>query len=249
MGVAGQVDYESHRLTSEYLHFHYGDAKEVVPWESLPASLTGYPQRLITERFPAERVGRGLEVGCAVGRSSFEMARFCDEVVGIDYSSAFISTCNQLKVGNSLAYEIEMQGDRRKGFVATVPQGIDPSRVQFIQGDAHELPADLGSFDWVLGANLLCRLHHPRRFLRQLPGLVKQGGILVLNSPFTWMPQHTEPSEWIGGKEGEDSARILQSILDSDFELIDETQMPFLIRETERKYQLTVAHSGKWRRR
>ena len=250
MSSSKAVDYESDRLTSEYLHFHYGKAEEVFPWGSDLRAVTSYAERLITERFPCVPVDRGLEVGCAVGRSSFEMARHCEEVVGIDYSEKFITTAKSLQAGDSIQYSVRMQGARTQDFTARAPEDVDLSRVRFEVGDAHALPEELDAFDWVLGANLLCRLHHPRQFLQQLPRLVKPGGYLVLNSPFTWMEEHTEPAEWIGGQvDGPDSAEELKAILDPHFELVDECSMPFLIRETERKYQLTVAHSGKWRRR
>ncbi|MGE9289812.1 MAG: putative 4-mercaptohistidine N1-methyltransferase [Puniceicoccales bacterium] len=250
MSFGKAVDYESDRLTSEYLHFHYGSPQEVYPWGSELQRVASYAERVISERFPAEMVERGLEVGCAVGRSSFEMARYCREVVGIDYSEKFIQTAESLRQGGELNYSLAMQGERSREFTARAPEGVDRSRVRFQTGDAHALPEYLGEFDWVLGANLLCRLHHPRRFLSQLPHLVRAGGVLVLNSPFTWMEEHTDPAEWIGGKaEGGDSATELKALLDPHFELVDECSMPFLIRETERKYQLTVAHSGKWRRR
>ncbi len=250
MGKGKAVDYESESLISEYLHFHYAEPEEVFPWGDALGFATGYAERLVSERFPQTPVERGLEIGCAVGRSSFEMSRYCGEVLGIDYSEGFIAAAERLRCGETILYAMKMQGDRTTEFTAEKPKGIDASRVRFEVGDAHELPEAIGSFDWVLGANLLCRLHHPRRFLAQLPHLVKPGGLLVLNSPFTWMEEHTARAEWIGGRsEGLDSAEELKQMLDPDFEFVDECPMPFLIRETERKYQLTVAHSGKWRRR
>jgi hypothetical protein len=40
----------------------------------------------------------GVDIGCAVGRSSFELSRGFKEVVGIDFSASFIHACNFLKV-------------------------------------------------------------------------------------------------------------------------------------------------------
>ena len=246
----GAVDYESDRLIAEYLHFHYGTPDEVLPWADFAAPALSYAERVVADRFPAQPAGRGLDVGCAVGRSAFEMARWCGEVVGVDYSSKFIEAAETLRSGGEIRYRMSLQGDRGSTFSARIPDGVDPDRIRFAVGDAHDLPEDLGSFDWVLGANLLCRLHHPRRFLDALPRLVRPGGILVLNSPFTWMREHTSPEEWIGAREDHgDSASELARLLEKDFELMDECDMPFLIRETERKYQLTFAHSARWRRR
>lgn len=250
MSGASGVDYESGQLVSEYLHFHYAAPEEIFPWGTMAAPALDYAVRVVTERFPRESAGRGLDVGCAVGRSSFEMAKHCSEVIGVDYSAAFVGAAERIRTGGKVSYRVTLQGERSEEFEARRPAGVDSSRVRFEVGDAHDLGGELGRFDWILGANLLCRLHHPRRFLDQLPDLLNPGGWLVLNSPFTWMAEYTDPSEWIGArKNGGDSATELKRLLEDDFEFVDETSMPFLIRETERKYQLTFAHSGRWRRR
>ena len=60
-------------------------------------------------------------------------------------------------------------------------------------------------------------------------------------------------SKWIGGyvKDGVEvrGFAVLQRILGSDFELIEHLDMPFLIRETVRKHQWTVAHTTVWKRK
>jgi putative 4-mercaptohistidine N1-methyltranferase len=250
MAGSKAVDYESDRLTAEYLHFHYAEPEELFPWGEFVRPALGYAERVVAGRFPPGDAGRGLDVGCAVGRSAFEMARHCREVIGVDYSRKFIEAAENLRQGRVTRYWMPLQGERGRWFEARVPDGVDPERVRFETGDAQSLREDIGSFDWVLGANLICRLERPRDFLADLPRLVRPGGWLVLNSPFTWLAEHTPPSEWIGARtEGPGSAEELKEILDPSFELVDEEPMPFLIRETERKYQLTVAHSGRWRRR
>src|SRR5436189_226975 len=66
---------------------------------------------------------------------------------------------------------------------AMVPAEIARRRVAFEQGDAQQLRSNLGVFDVVMMANIIDRLHDPRRCLQQLPGLVKPGGQLILTSP------------------------------------------------------------------
>lgn len=41
---------------------------------------------------------RALDVGCAVGGATFELSKYFDSVVGIDFSHAFVDTANELKV-------------------------------------------------------------------------------------------------------------------------------------------------------
>ena len=85
--------YETERALSEYLLFHYGSPNEVLPWSFGPASALNYPARCVSECLSTARLSssaRALDLGCAVGRSTFELARHCAEVIGIDYSHTFI---------------------------------------------------------------------------------------------------------------------------------------------------------------
>ena len=60
-----------------------------------PQEALEFPTRIV-ERFSSGEVGRALDLGCAVGRSAFEMSRTAAEVVAIDYSQVFVdaSRCN-----------------------------------------------------------------------------------------------------------------------------------------------------------
>ena len=67
---------------------------------------------------------RALDIGCAVGRSTFELARVVDEAIGIDYSCAFVDTCNELKRSGSMDYTMTTEGDLCTQLKAIVPQDI-----------------------------------------------------------------------------------------------------------------------------
>ena len=82
--------YESPTLLNEYLLFHYGSADEVLPWAFGPREALHFPVRTVTDLTDNSPRARALDLGCAVGRSSFELSRFCAEVTGIDFSRAFI---------------------------------------------------------------------------------------------------------------------------------------------------------------
>ena len=75
--------------------------------------------------FPQEDLpNRALDIGCAVGRSSFELAREFEEVVGIDFSQSFIDTCNQLKEDGWMNYSVPEEGDISVSLTATVSATI-----------------------------------------------------------------------------------------------------------------------------
>jgi SAM-dependent methyltransferase len=108
-------------------------------------------------------------------------------------------------------------------------------------GDALRLP-DLGTFDLVLAANLLDRVKDPRKLLQKvLPKLVRPGGILLLTSPYTWSEEFTPRSRWL-----KDSFPSIRKLLSLYFRLLRRQDLPFLLREHRRKFQLTLADATLW---
>ena len=67
---------------------------------------------------------RALDVGCAVGRSTFELARDFEEVVGVDYSKAFIPRCQELKMTGRSQYKLITEGTLGEEKVATIHPDI-----------------------------------------------------------------------------------------------------------------------------
>ncbi|MBT4799153.1 methyltransferase domain-containing protein [Akkermansiaceae bacterium] len=235
--------YETDRYVGEYLLFHYGKPKEILPWEHGPAAALDFPVRTVGY-FAKGSVGRSLDVGCAVGRSSFELGRTSSEVIGIDFSRAFITAAEKIGAGQTLS----CQRLEEAGEVTTVnvsrPGGTDGGGITFEVGDAMNLRDELGKFDRVHAANLVCRLPEPRRFLSKLASLVRNGGELVLATPCTWLEEFTQKENWPEGR----TLDWLKKELGNDFELIEVADEPFLIRETARKFQWTVSMVTKWKR-
>lgn len=239
--------YEDPGVLAEYLMFHYGRIEEILPpdseWPEGMFQALDFAVRT-TLHFSGQAAGRGLDLGCAVGRSSYEMSRSCRHVTGIDFSHAFINTANQLREGKGVDYLRRDEGHVATELTAILPQGIDPSKVDFIQGDAMALPGDIGGFDRVHAANLICRLTDPVLLLDRFPDLVNPGGELVLATPCTWLESFTAPDHWPPG----DTLAWLQGHLGGAFELVKRTEEPFLIRETARKFQWTRSMLTLWRR-
>ncbi|HEX8296726.1 MAG TPA: putative 4-mercaptohistidine N1-methyltransferase [Chthoniobacteraceae bacterium] len=248
--------YESEKLLGEYLLFHYGSSQEVLPSALLIEDALGYPQRCVSEcldvrALPAQ--ARALDLGCAVGRSSFELARWCTSVIGIDFSQRFIEAAERIRRDGALDYLRTDEGELRTPLIAQLPANTDPARVRFEQGDAMDLRGDLGTFDVVLLANLIDRLSNPRRCLETLPALINPGGQLIITSPYTWLEEFTPRENWLGGFE-RDGTRVatldgLRAALEPSFHLEEVQPLPFLIREHARKFQLSIAEASTWRKR
>lgn len=240
--------YETARLLGEYLLFHYGAPEEILPpqqeWPKGMESALGFSERTAA-RFSGGRARRGLDVGCAVGRSTFEMARHCDHVLGLDFSQSFIHAAETLNQDGEISYDRLEEGTHTTPLVARNPGIPNAGKVAFATADAMNLPAELGRFDRVHAANLICRLPDPIRFLRRLPDLLESGGELVLTTPCTWLAEFTPPDEW----PQPDTFSWLNQTLSPDFVLVSQTDEPFLIRETARKFQWTTAMLTLWRRK
>jgi putative 4-mercaptohistidine N1-methyltranferase len=248
--------YETDRLLAEYLLFHYGEPAEILPYGFGPQDALGYPERCVSEcldvtRLPAE--SRALDLGCAVGRSSFELARHCQEVIGIDYSQRFIEAAATLRDSGELSYGRRDEGELGVQLVARPPSVANAVSIVFETGDAQALRPDLGAFDVVLMANLIDRLAEPQRCLARLPELVKPNGQLIITSPYTWLEEFTPQDRWLGGRQVDGRSRTtlegLQQALSVSFELVTRKDLPFLIREHARKFQWRVAEATLWRRK
>lgn len=242
--------YESRRLVGEYLFFHYASFEEAAGDLPVPREAWDFAERVVSELLgDSGTLESALDVGCAVGRSSFELARRAKRVVGVDYSKAFIDAAQTLQAAGKMPGELLAEGERMQEFEAQVPTGIERERVEFLVGDATDLPP-LGAFDVVLAANLICRLPEPRKFLERLPSLVKSGGQLLLATPFSWLEEFTPRDHWLGGRQDSPSSfEVLRQILEPDFELETTKNLPFLIREHTRKFQYGISLGSRWRRR
>ena len=244
--------YETNQLLNEYLLFHYGKRSEILPYDFGPSEALNFPQRCVGECVDIKSLpegARALDLGCAVGRSSFELARHCVEVIGIDYSENFIRASNLLKEKGKLSYEIKITGDISARATAEVAGEIDRQRASFMVADAHLLPPDLRDFDIVLAVNLLCRMKNPRKLLARFSELVKPGGQLILTSPHTWLDTYTSRENWLGATpETGQPLELIKKEMASHFSLTTCKDMPFIIREHARKFQWSVAQTTLWRR-
>ena len=55
--------------------------------------------------------GRALDLGCAVGRASFELAKHFDFVSGVDFSARFIRIAHQLQEKGVTHYQLTEEGE------------------------------------------------------------------------------------------------------------------------------------------
>jgi 5-histidylcysteine sulfoxide synthase/putative 4-mercaptohistidine N1-methyltranferase len=241
--------YETDQLVTQYLEFHYGPEALGVP--NFPRACVEAAIRHVTE----DRRSRCLDIGCSVGRSAFEFARIFRHVDAIDFSARFIQSGVRLQQGSDLIYEIPTEGE------LTLPRTVSldrlgladvGSRVLFMQGDACNLKTLYTGYDLVFAGNLIDRLYDPTLFLDDIAERILPGGLLVITSPYTWLEDYTPKAKWIGGRRehGEPLSTLagLTRALEPRFSFVCREDIPFVIRETARKHQHTLAEMTVWRR-
>ena len=242
--------YETDRQLAEYAEFHYGDEYFGVP--NFPRALA----RLAIEAMGERPARTALDLGCATGRASFELARHFDKVTGIDFSARFIGLGASLAQHGSLRYTRVDEGELvsyQQRTLAELGLAEVAAKVEFFQGDACNLKPVFADYDLILAANLIDRLYDPARFLGAVHERLRPGGLLLIASPYTWLTEHTKREAWIGGfkKDGENFTTFdgLQAILGQHFRLLGgPLSVPFVIRETKRKFQHTLSEVTLWER-
>ena len=172
---------------------------------------------------------RAIDIGCACGRSTFELAKLAapidasssplfSHILGLDFSTRFIRIAAQLQFSGHAEYSLKKEGDLlsyhsiESGLPADSEVPADSSvvdldltkrgmqdRVEFMQGDACNLSSKYTNFSLVLASNLIEYLYEPALFLTSIGSRVVPGGLLVLASSYTFDEAYTPRAHWLGG--------------------------------------------------
>ncbi|MFD2206468.1 putative 4-mercaptohistidine N1-methyltransferase [Kiloniella antarctica] len=244
--------YETDNIVAQYIEFHYGDQYFGVP--NFPVTCAkiclGHTAKSIKER--------ALDLGCATGRASFELAKSYNHVDAIDFSTRLIQAPTTLQQKGTQRYAVQDEGE----LVGYKEINLDDyegyseikDKINFMQGDACNLNAKYTDYDLVFAGNLIDRLYDPQKFISTIKDRIRAGGHLVLTSPYTWLEEFTRRDNWLGGYKsntGEKHTTIdgLRDALAPEFELVTQpVDVPFVIRETRRKYQHTIAELTVWKK-
>jgi len=241
--------YESDELVSQYCEFQYGD-------EHFGVKNFAVECAKIASKFTSNKT-KALDLGCATGRASYELAKEFDEVAGIDFSVRFVQVGSKLKEEGYVAFTTKEEGELTTNKKVTIEElGFHnlKEKVSFWQGDACNMKPNFNSYDLVMATNLIDRLYQPLLFLNTIDERLNDEGVLVITSPYTWQESSTKKEFWLGGYKDENGDEVktidsLKTILADKFELVHLQDLEFVIKETARKYQHTISEVSVWKKR
>lgn len=243
--------YESDELLAQYLGFHFrGGEPDYLPHHPELAALGNYPERcahLLLLHLPPEQRGHVLDLGCAVGRSSFELSAHCETVTGIDFSHRFVNAAKEIAGRGVFQYTETEEGARAVDRSVVLKSGWRATRIDFQQGDACNLPSELGGLDGVLLANLLCRLPDPQACLQQVVDRLNPSGILAITTPCSWDEAYTPRDNWLA-RDGGSTIEGIEACVGNHCQKLSSGPMAFAIRDHARKCQYTIAEASVWKK-
>ena len=167
--------YETDELLGQYLGFHFGESHFGVG--NYPARCAGICQELMAGRDKR----RALNLGCAVGRTAFELSRVFDHVVGVDLSRRFIDAATTLQKTGEIDYFRRDEGELGERVTVSLNAlGLDRAteKVSFATGDASNLGPQHVDYDLVFAGNLIDRLQDPGAFLESIHRRLALGGCI-----------------------------------------------------------------------
>ena len=112
----GKVDtpedniYETDSLVTQYCEFHYGSDYYSVP--NFPFACIENVMEQVREK--GIETGRALDLGCAVGRASFELAKHFQHVDAIDFSARFIEQGVQVSIRFYISKRVTYLKEKRR---------------------------------------------------------------------------------------------------------------------------------------
>jgi len=211
--------YEDQDILTSYDQFHFGEGL---------LGIQNFPQKMAEVCIEAckkfnTNFNAALDAGCGPGRTAMELCKVFEKVEGYDYSQSFV--------------DMMLDNKSKKGL----------SNLTAYQGDSHAQDQLTNEkFDLIFGCNLIDRLHTPIDWVKKSQAMLREGGLLIIASPYTWKPEHTQVEKWLGGylKDAENYFTVdgLKEALMPDLVLLEEKKVPFVIPDADGTFQYTYSN-------
>ncbi|MCG3672054.1 5-histidylcysteine sulfoxide synthase [Aliarcobacter butzleri] len=216
--------YESDESISSYCDLYYGKDNLYTNYVDL---LRPYLKDL--------KNSKALDLGCCVGRTSFELAKIYDEVLGIDFSANYINIGVKLKLYDFVNYKIKKQ-DKTFEERAISLKDFDlekvKDKVSFMQGDACNLKEIYKDFDLIFYSSLIDKLYYPKKFLEDVSRRTNKNGFFVFLSSHNWFKEY-----------------INEDNLFLEFELLDKIEVSSFVKMKNKNYENKTLLISIWKKK
>jgi SAM-dependent methyltransferase len=193
-------EFERQRTTlSAYGRVHWGDfdVEEPLSRDASVAALCLAALELLDPS--AQPRGAWIDLGCAAGRATYELAhRAAELVVGVDLSFAMLRLAEGVRHDGCAVFPLRRVGlvfDRRAIAVPDVPT----ERVSLWCCDVANLPFADAAFAGALSLNVLDCLPSPLQHLVEMGRVLAPAASALLSSPYDWAATATPVAQWLGG--------------------------------------------------
>jgi SAM-dependent methyltransferase/uncharacterized protein YbaR (Trm112 family) len=162
--------------------------------------------------------GPVIDLGCAVGRTTYDLAAETDApVLGVDLSFLMLQLAHQVLRAGTASFELRHGGLVYHPIKAATPFAGTPN-ADFWLSDAMSIPLRPGKAGTIVALNLLDCVPSPLALLETIRATLRPGGRALIGCPYDWASSATPPEQWIGGHSqrggyGGESDALLRALL------------------------------------
>ena len=244
---AGVVFDNNRHYLSAYVDGHYRDMDPLLAELSAEAPV----MRFLADDLESAP-GPKLDVGCSVGRITFELGIRApsETVLGIDLNFTMLRFARRLTQSEAVPYPRKRVGVVYDHHAISYPASHGASNVDFWACDACALPFSEESFGQVTSLNVLDCVPSPTQHLQEILRLLRPEGRALLSTPFDWSAPVTPMHAWLGGHSqhnewhGESSEILFETLgllkdhEESHFEIQSKRDIPWEVRIHQRNTAL-----------
>lgn len=143
--------------------------------------------------------GPAIDLGGAVGRAGWELARQAAPVLVGDLNFAFLRLAQRLMLEGEACFDRRRVGlvyDRSR---IALPADVAAGRPDFWAVDVMALPFRAGTFELATAINLVDSIAGPTEAVAEAARVLAPGGGAVFTTPHDWSSNAAEAARWMGG--------------------------------------------------
>jgi len=167
--------------------------------------------------FPEKPMSPILDIGCALGRSTFELAETnANLVLGVDTNFWKLRLAQTVLQQNKISFPLRIYGTAFEKHSFHVSFN-NMQAVDFWACNAMALPFSNETFNFISALNVIDMVPMPKRLLTSIQRVLSKKQYCLLSTPYDW-PSSGNPENWLGGSENHkngfaDSEKELKKLL------------------------------------